>query len=115
MTATRRLVAIPDDMTGASAAAGLRGARISASLIFFTNGFVVASWLPHIPEVKERLALDDFLLGVALFSMAAGSVLVLPFAGWSAGRFGSDRATGAAGLALCLLLPAPIITPNLAT
>jgi MFS family permease len=75
----------------------------------------VASWLPHIPEVKERLALGDFLLGGALFSMAVGSVLVLPFAGWSTGRFGSDRTTRAAGLALCLLLPAPIIAPNLAT
>jgi MFS transporter len=83
------------------------------SLVFFANGFVVASWLPHIPEVKERLALGDFLLGVALFSMAVGSVLVLPFAGWSAGRFGSDATTRAAILALCLLLPAPVVAPNL--
>src|SRR6266481_1390438 len=80
-------------------------ARISVSFAFFANGFVVASWLPHIPEVKERLALGDFLLGIALFSMAVGSVLVLPFAGWSAGRFGSDATTRAAGLVLCLLLP----------
>ena len=82
---------------------------MSASLVFFANGFVVASWLSHIPEVKERLGLDDFLLGIALFSMAAGSVLVLPLAGWSAGRFGSDLTTRTAGLALCLLLPAPVV------
>ena len=88
---------------------------MSASLIFLANGFVVASWLPHIPEVKERLGLGDFLLGVALFSMAVGSVLVLPFAGWAAGRFGSDRTTQAAGLALCLLLPMPVVAPSLAT
>src|ERR1700752_3624692 len=97
---------------GASAA-GLRRARASASLVFFANGFVVANWLPHIPEVKERLGLDDFLLGIALFSMAAGSVLVLPLAGWSAGRVGSDLRTRTAGLALCLLLPAPVLAPNL--
>src|SRR5947209_20631166 len=95
--------------------AGLRHARMSVSFAFFANGFVVASWLPHIPEVKERLGLDDFLLGIALFSMAAGSVLVLPVAGWSAGRFGSDAATRTAGLALCLLLPLQVIAPNLAT
>ncbi|MGB9647813.1 MAG: MFS transporter, partial [Stellaceae bacterium] len=88
---------------------------MSASLVFFANGFVVASWLPHIPEVKERLGLDDFLLGMALFSMAAGSVLVLPLAGWSAGRFGSDLTTRTAGLALCLLLPAPVVAPDLVT
>jgi hypothetical protein len=99
----------------AASAAGLRHARMSASLVFFANGFVVASWLPHIPEVKERLGLDDFLLGIALFSMAAGSVLVLPLAGWCAGRFGSDLTTRTAGLALCVLLPAPVVAPDLVT
>src|SRR5689334_21664614 len=97
----------------AVASAGLGRARTSVSFAFFANGFIVASWLPHIPEVKERLALGDFLLGIALFSMAVGSVLALPFAGWSAGRFGSDRITRAAALALCLLLPIPVLAPNL--
>ena len=61
-------------------------ARLSILFIFFANGFVVASWLPHIPEVKERLALGDFRLGVALFAMAAGSVLALPLpVGWPGG------------------------------
>src|ERR1700747_1792245 len=86
--------------------AGLRRARWSISLIFLINGFVVASWVPHIPEVKERLALGEFQLGIALLAMAVGSVLALPFAGWLAGRFGSDMATRTAGLLLCLLLPA---------
>jgi Major Facilitator Superfamily len=98
----------------ASANAGPRCARMSISFAFFANGFAVASWLPHIPEVKERLALDDFLLGIGLFSMAVGSVLVLPVAGWSAERFGSDTTIRLAGLALCLLLPAPAVAPNLA-
>jgi MFS family permease len=88
-------------------------ARTSVSFIFFVNGFVVASWLPHIPGVKERLALGDFQLGIALFAMALGSLLALPFAGWIAGRFGSYAATTAAVLALCLLLPAPILASNL--
>jgi hypothetical protein len=86
---------------------------MSVSFFFFVNGFVVASWLPHIPEVKERLALGDFRLGVALFAMAAGSVLALPVAGWYVGRRGSHVATAAAGLTLCLLLPAPVVAPNL--
>ena len=34
-------------------------ARISVAFIFLVNGFIVASWLPHIPELKERLMLDD--------------------------------------------------------
>ncbi len=88
---------------------------MSACLVFFANSFIVASWLPHIPEVKERLGLGDFLLGMALFSMAAGSVLVLPLAGWSAGRFGSDATTRTGGLALSPFLPAPVVAPNLFT
>ena len=99
----------------AASATELRHARTSISPIFFANGFVVASWLPHIPEVKERLGLGDLLLGTALFSVAVGSVLVLPFAGWSAGRFGSNRTTRAAALALCVLLPAAVWAPNLTT
>jgi hypothetical protein len=88
-------------------------ARLSVSFIFFANGFVVASWLPHIPEVKERLALGDFELGFALLAMAVGSVLALPVAGWLTGRLGSHAATRAAGLVLCALLPAPVLAPNL--
>ncbi len=95
------------------AGSGNLGARFSISSIFFLNGFVVASWLPHIPEVKERLTLGDFQLGVALFSMAAGSMLALPFAGWVTGQFGSDRAVRAAGLLLCVLLAAPVAAPSL--
>src|SRR5204862_6467162 len=98
----------------AEASAGLRRARMSISFAFFANGFVVASWLPHIPEVKERLALGDLLLGIALFSLAVGSVLVLPVAGWAAERFGSDATPRAAGLGLCLMLPVPVMAPDLA-
>jgi hypothetical protein len=36
-------------------------------------------------------------------------------AGWCAGRLGSDATTRMAGLALCLLLPLPVVSPNLAT
>jgi hypothetical protein len=86
---------------------------MSVSFIFFLNGVVVASWLPHIPEVKERLALGDFRLGIALFAMAAGSVVALPFAGWLTGRLGSRVSTSAAGLGLCVLLPAPVVAPSL--
>ena len=57
--------------------------------------------------------MGDFRLGLGLFAMAAGSVLALPVAGWFVGRCGSHVATGAAGLALCLLLPAPVAAPNL--
>jgi hypothetical protein len=60
-------IPIPTDSCGPEAsyrtpAADLLQARVSVSFIFLVNGFVVASWLPHIPEVKERLAPSAFQL-----------------------------------------------------
>ena len=37
--------------------------RWAVSAIFFINGFVVASWVPHIPAVKAKHALSDGTLG----------------------------------------------------
>ena len=86
-------------------------ARWSVSTIFFVNGAVLASWVPHIPAVKAAHALGDGALGLVLLSMAAGSVLALTLAGWLVGRIGSRATTSMAAIALCLTLPLPILSP----
>src|SRR5712692_9593059 len=88
-------------------------ARRAVSTIFFINGMVLASWVPHLPAVKAQHAISDGQLGIVLLSMAVGSVLALPLAGWLIGRFGSRRMTALAALGFCLVLPLPIISPNL--
>lgn len=88
-------------------------ARCAVSTIFFINGMVLASWVPHIPAVKAQHAISDSQLGIVLLSMAVGSVLALPLAGWLSGRFGSRRTTVIAALGFCLVLPLPIISPNI--
>ena len=90
----------------------LTRARWAVATVFFVNGAVIASWVPHIPAVKSRHALSDGQLGAVLLAMAAGSVLSLPFAGWLVGRFGSRAMTMLASLALCLALPRPVISDN---
>lgn len=90
----------------------IRRARWALATMFFVNGAVVASWVPHIPAVKSRHALTDGQLGLVLLAMAAGSVVALPIAGRLVGRFGSRSMTAAAGLALCLALPLPIVSPD---
>src|SRR5439155_1073941 len=50
-------------------------ARRSVSTIFFVNGTVLASWVPHIPAVKAEHAIGDGALGLVLLSMAAGAAL----------------------------------------
>ncbi len=87
--------------------------RWAVSTIFFINGMVLASWVPHIPAVKAQHAISDSQLGIILLSMAAGSVLALPPAGWLIGRFGSRFMTSLAALGFCLALPLPIASPNI--
>jgi len=58
--------------------------------------------------------MSDGQLGLVLLSMAAGSVVALPVAGWLVGRLGSRVMTAAAGIALCLALPLPVASPSVA-
>src|SRR5262245_709188 len=82
-------------------------ARVAVGVMFFVNGLVLASWVPHIPAVKRWHAIGDGRLGAVLLAMAVGAVVALPFAGWLVGRFGSRRMTTVAALALCATLPLP--------
>src|SRR5215510_5525393 len=86
-------------------------ARCAVSIIFFINGAVLASWVPHIPAVKAQHAISDGQLGIILLSMAVGSVLALPLAGWLVARFGSRRLTSVTALGFCLALPLPLMSP----
>lgn len=86
--------------------------RWAVSTIFFMNGMVLASWVPHIPAIKTQHALSDGQLGFVLLSMAVGSVLTLPLAGWLVGRFGSRLMTTLAAISFCLALPLPVSSPN---
>jgi len=88
-------------------------ARVAVASIFFVNGVVLASWVPHIPAVKSRLGAGEAALGWALLAMAAGAVLALPLAGWLIGRFGSRVMTGSAAAAFCLVMPLPVFSPSL--
>src|SRR4029450_6008253 len=86
--------------------------RSAVSTIFFINGAVLASWLPHIPAVKARHAISDGALGLVLLSMAVGAVFALPVAGWLVGRAGRRPMTAVAAMALCLALPLPLVSSN---
>jgi len=86
--------------------------RVAVSFVFFTNGAILASWVPHIPAVKRAHDLGDAALGAILLSMAAGAVSALSITGWLVARFGSRRMTGWSAVGLCLALPLPIFAPN---
>src|SRR3989449_5202382 len=87
-----------------------RRSRLAVATIFFVNGAVLASWVAHIPGVKERRGIGDGSLGFVLLFMALGAVLALPLGGWLVDRFGSRLITSLAALVICLALPWPLLS-----
>ena len=67
----------------------LNTARNAVGLVFALNGFLYASLLARIPDVREGLDLDNGSLGLLLLAIAAGSVLALPSAGRFVERWGA--------------------------
>ena len=87
-------------------------ARVAVGAVFFVNGLVLASWLPHIPAVKAAHGISDGQLGLVLLCMALGAMLALPVAGFLVGRLGSRLMTSTTALALCAALPLPLLAPR---
>src|SRR5437899_4772710 len=87
-----------------------RRSRLAVATIFFVNGAVLASWVAHIPGVKERHGIGDGSLGFVLLFMALGAVLALPLGGWLVDRFGSRLIPSLCALVFCLALPWPLLS-----
>ena len=87
--------------------------RRAVATLFFLNGAVLASWVPHIPAVQMRLGLRESALGVALLGMAAGALLAIPLAGWAIPRVGSRLVVRISGILFCATLLAPLLAPDL--
>ena len=89
--------------------------RTVVGVFFFINGATIASWVPHIPDLKSRLGIGDGGLGLILLGMAVGAVIALPVAGWLVGRLGSRIVTAAAGIGLCVTVVLLVLTPDVAS
>ncbi len=83
----------------------LRRARWATLGIFLTNGVVIASWVAHIPLIKQRFALSDGALGLTLLVIAIGSIASLLTTGGVIARVGSRMVNIVAVLLFCAILP----------
>lgn len=79
--------------------------QIATRAIFFLAGLGMAAWAPLIPFVKARLGIDDGALGLLLFCLAAGSMVIMPFAGYLIAKLGCRAVLLGAGALLCVDLP----------
>jgi len=79
--------------------------RAAVVALFFTHGFLFASWTAHIPHVKEHLHLSDGSLGIALLGAPLGSVLAMALAARLLARFGSRWLVRVGLVGYCLTGP----------
>jgi len=83
--------------------------------IFFIAGLGMASWAPLIPFIKARLVIDDGTLGLLLFCIAAGSMLVMPVTGRAITRYGCKALILACAAVFCLTLPSMMLAASVWT
>lgn len=81
--------------------------------MFFVNGAAMATWVPLIPSVQQKLDLNAGQLGVALLGTAVGAVLSIPSTGWLVGRAGGRKVVTLAAIACCIILPLLPLAPSL--
>ncbi|MGL3210821.1 MFS transporter [Bradyrhizobium sp. BR 1433] len=78
---------------------------LATRLAFFVAGSGFASWAPLVPLAKERLAIDDGVLGVVLLWLGVGSAVAMLVTGAANARYGSQTIILGGGLGLALILP----------
>lgn len=90
-----------------------RSARGAVLTMFFVNGAALATWVPLIPAVQQKLALNAGELGIALLGVAVGAVISTPSTGWLVGRAGGRRVVTLAAIVGCVVLPLLPLAPTL--
>ena len=67
------------------------GGRVAVATAFMAHSLIGGSWASRIPAIKHSLDLTDGQLGVALFGMAAGTLMGGRAGGAVAARLGPRR------------------------
>lgn len=88
-------------------------ARWAIALTFLVQGFMLGSWIPHIPLTKDRLAVGTGVFGLALLAIAIGAIIAMPLSGLVINRFGSARVTIVTGVFFCFAFLLPPMMPDL--
>lgn len=79
--------------------------RRAVLALFFVNGASFSSWLPRVPEVRDRLELSLGALGVVLVGMGLGGLVSSAVGGVLVDRVGSRRASVLSSLVVAAGLP----------
>ncbi|MEU9889071.1 MFS transporter [Sphaerisporangium sp. NPDC051011] len=102
-------------LTGArsDADAALRRARLAVYVTFAIPGVALGVWTARIPAIKERLALGDGQLSLALLAVAAGALAGMQVIGRLVDRHGGANVMVPLAFAQAAVLLPPALMPNL--
>ncbi|MBS0422730.1 MAG: MFS transporter [Proteobacteria bacterium] len=79
--------------------------RLATRLAFLVAGFGVACWAPLVPFAKERLMVNDGVLGLLLLCLGVGSIVAMTLTGFVNARYGSKPMILAGCLGMTVILP----------
>lgn len=96
------------------ASAGQPSSRLATCLAFFVPGVGFGVWAPLVPFAKDRLAVDDGVLGLLLLCLGAGSIIAMLLTGVLSARYGVRLIILVGGLSLAIVLPCLTIASKLA-
>ena len=89
-----------------------RKARLGVRLAFLVAGFGMACWAPLVPVARERLSIDEGVLGLLLLCLGLGSVGAMACVGVLCTRFGTRRLIVLSGLGMAAILPLLSLAPT---
>ena len=80
--------------------------------VFASINILFGTWAIYIPTIKEKLALDNSDLGIAIFFLSLGVFTVFPMASALIGRIGVGKATWIGVVASAILAIFPFLATN---
>lgn len=85
---------------------------LAVGLTFAADSLMFGSWVTLIPFVKNKLALGDGALGIALFGMPLGLLLMNPVSPWLLRRFGLVPVTVWSTVSMAVSFALPVWMPD---
>lgn len=85
---------------------------LAVGLVFASDSLLFGSWVSHIPYVKQKLGLSEAELGLVLFGLPAGLLVMNPLTGRIIARLGEAKACFWSAVGLAFSMCIPINAPN---
>ena len=85
---------------------------LAIGLVFASDSILFGSWVAHIPYVKSKLQLSDSELGLLLFAMPAGLLVMNPITGWIIAKLGEARTCFWSAVGITVSICIPLNAPN---